>query len=291
MVVTDALGNSTQLVNELFGLIVPGITYHRLGDESHLVIMPTDQAYSVTMSSGTTPMSIDISVGDGNTPTQAIRYHDVVLPEGTMSIVRLSPAGIEDLRYDSDGNGSFDTPIVPTASVSGTAAADVEPPIITITSTVQVTTAVVTLVAADTGSGVHSLLYSLDGTSFYSYTNTLQLDMNQAPILYAFAQDNIANRSSLFEYPLAAYGVTVSPDLAARSGAPGSQVEYSLHATNTGNISDTYTVTHSGNTWATMVPGTVGPLVAGASTAVPVTVTIPADAGSSATDTKPQPLC
>ena len=57
-----------------------------------------------------------------------------------------------------------------------------------------------------------------------------------------------------------------------------------MNLTNTGNASDTYTVTLAGNAWTTTAPATVGPLTGGASTSLAVAVTLPANTVSGASD-------
>ncbi len=85
--------------------------------------------------------------------------------------------------------------------------------------------------------------------------------------------------------PAVRYGLTVTPATDARSGDPGAAVTYTLQVTNTGNVSDTFDVRASGGRWTTTLnPTTVGPLVAGDSADVVVTVAIPASAARGATD-------
>ncbi len=81
------------------------------------------------------------------------------------------------------------------------------------------------------------------------------------------------------------YGVTLTPATDAKSGNPGTDVSYTLIVTNTGNVSDSFTLGASGATWTTgVVPTTVGPLAAGATANVTVTVSIPAGAAGGAID-------
>jgi hypothetical protein len=101
------------------------------------------------------------------------------------------------LRYDSDGDGTFDTVVEPTARLTGSAAQDVDPPTVTIETTKQDGNHLITISAEDTGSGVKALYYSLDGTTFQPYVNSLTVTPNQASSVYAFADDNAGNRSSL----------------------------------------------------------------------------------------------
>ena len=81
------------------------------------------------------------------------------------------------------------------------------------------------------------------------------------------------------------YGVSVLPATGATSARAGTAVTYNLTVTNTGGIPDVFNATVTGNTWPTPVPARVGPLVAGASSVVPVTTTIPAGTPDGATDT------
>ena len=81
------------------------------------------------------------------------------------------------------------------------------------------------------------------------------------------------------------YGVTLTPATDAKSGNPGADVSYTLTVTNTGNASDSFNLTVSSTTWTTgVLPTSVGPLAAGGSTTVTVTVSIPAGAAGEATD-------
>lgn len=116
--------------------------------------------------------------------------------------IKLTPQSYEDLRYDQDGDGTFETAVVPTVNVSGGPAHDREPPTITASRSNVQTQVQVTLDAQDAASGVSSLRYSLDGTTFQEYTTPLMVDPVQTPVVYAFADDNVGNRSAPFELRL-----------------------------------------------------------------------------------------
>ncbi len=82
-----------------------------------------------------------------------------------------------------------------------------------------------------------------------------------------------------------ASGVNVAPSTAAQSGEPGTEVVYTLRITNTGNCTDVFDLSVSGNAWPVEAPAAVGPLSAGAGSDVHITVTIPAGAGNGSRDT------
>ena len=75
-----------------------------------------------------------------------------------------------------------------------------------------------------------------------------------------------------------AYGVELAPAEAAGSGAPGETVMYTLQLTNTGEITNTFAVTYTGNLWDVHLVETSFELGAGESAELAVHVMIPADA-------------
>jgi hypothetical protein len=82
-----------------------------------------------------------------------------------------------------------------------------------------------------------------------------------------------------------AHGVVLVPASAEQSGYRGAIVTYALLVTNVGNISDSYTLTVDGTAFTTAVtPTIVGPLGASVSQSVIVTVKIPVDVASGASD-------
>lgn len=82
---------------------------------------------------------------------------------------------------------------------------------------------------------------------------------------------------------LPAYGVVLSPNDAV-TGLPGTTVTYTLTLTNTGNVSDTFTLAVSGNAWATALSPSSTTLPAGAATIFTAAVTIPAQATANSLD-------
>ncbi|MEN3330809.1 MAG: hypothetical protein V7641_174 [Blastocatellia bacterium] len=200
--VTDHFGNSNEPIGDtLFRGDVPGVTYDSLSEKSYEIIMPwsIDLAvidFTITFRTGTTPIFVQLLLGDGtDAPGLAKRYRDLNLPPGVMVQLKISEFnGIEDLRYDADGDGTFETIIPPTVSVEGDAALDATPPVINISGTYQQNTALVAITATDNGSGLQSLRYSLDGTHYQPYTEPFTVNLAQSHAVYAIADDNVANR-------------------------------------------------------------------------------------------------
>jgi uncharacterized membrane protein len=72
---------------------------------------------------------------------------------------------------------------------------------------------------------------------------------------------------------------TLSPKTDHKAANPGAQVAFTVTVQNSGNAADTFSLALSGQEWATTLSSSaVGPLAAGASGNVTVTVTVPADA-------------
>src|ERR1051325_3155147 len=81
--------------------------------------------------------------------------------------------------------------------LTGSDALDIDPPSVTIDTTKQDGNHVVTISAEETSSGLKDVYYSLDGTTFHPYASPVTITPNQASYVYAFADDNAGNRSSL----------------------------------------------------------------------------------------------
>ncbi len=116
-------------------------------------------------------------------------------------------------------------------------------------------------ITATTGATVKGRLLALDG---------------------AVTVDSITGTNPVFS---ANWGVAVAPLTNAKFGKPGTTVSYNLTVTNIGEVADTFNATVAGNAWPTSVPAPVGPLAAGAFSAVRVTATIPAGTPDGTTDT------
>jgi hypothetical protein len=80
------------------------------------------------------------------------------------------------------------------------------------------------------------------------------------------------------------YRSRLGPPAVMQSGDPAGTVTYSLQLTNTGSLADTYSLAIANAAWITAFPAEVGPLAAGSSTQVDITVSIPPEAAGGAAD-------
>jgi PKD repeat protein len=204
VVVSDSLGNSTAPISDTFRGVVPGVTIDSLGDDAESIVLDPTQSYTVTFRTTGAPLFLEVRQGTGTTTSHVVRYIDKELPTGVTARLKLTPQGIETLRYDVDSDGTFDSVITPTVDVSGARANDRERPVITASQRAQEGQVLVTLISQDTGAGVQALYYSLDGTQFQPYTTPITVDPAAVPTMYAFADDQVGNRSSLFQTTIAA---------------------------------------------------------------------------------------
>lgn len=203
MTIRDSNGNVASMDNDTLAGNIPNLGDIHLGDASHLLIMPADQIYTLVLHSGTEPIAIDFTIKTGDTPTVAVRYLDLVLPAGVNALLTLTPQTMEALRYDTNSDGSYETTVPPTAIATGFSASDTEPPVVAMQHAGTNAHTSVTLTATDTGSGVKEMFYSLDSVNFQPYSGAFFVNIGEVPTIYAFADDNVANRSGLFTFALA----------------------------------------------------------------------------------------
>lgn len=233
---TDAAGaNESVILGEELINKLPEVTSYLLAPDSVVAVTPTDRAYTLRLVAGDTPLTLDLTKGTDVETVQAVRYLDVDLPAGTPVMLQITPDGIGPLAYDGDGDGTFETTVAPTAAADGVDAQDVESPVVAVEEGMREGERFVRLNAADAGAGVSSLLYSTDGVSFQPYAGELVINHPRPAVIYAFAQDNVGNRSTLYTFELKAH-----PDLSlAAVASPGAVLSG-------GNVTYTVTVMNKG---------------------------------------------
>lgn len=227
--ISDSFGNTTDPLSTSVDEGVRTIDIDVTGNKYLSTTFPLDQNYKAVIKAPSTPFSIILTKSDDQIITQAIRYIDVSLPANVLALLEITPQGVAILKYDSDGNGTFETPVNPTINVSGTSAQDVEPPNVVVNETVQNGISQIVLEATDAGTGVQRIMYSLNGVTFQQYSTPLSLNPAQTPTIYCFADDQVANRSGLITHNLTTSNVGFS--LAAPAiASPGVQITASWNA-------------------------------------------------------------
>ncbi|HUQ33742.1 MAG TPA: alpha/beta hydrolase [Pyrinomonadaceae bacterium] len=211
IVITDAHGNSNAPSGNApqASQRVPGVDISQ-DETSADIILPAEIApgeyYTLAFPSKDKPIEIEIVKGVGNAPgtaSQIIRYMDLNLPAGLALMLKFTSQGVEDLRCDKDGDGTFETVIAPTASVTGKEAQDINAPDVTFTEEARATTRVITINAEDKETGVKVVRYSLDGRKYQPYAAPFSLNACRMRTVYAIADDGAGNRSEVFSYKIA----------------------------------------------------------------------------------------
>ncbi|RLT45300.1 MAG: alpha/beta fold hydrolase [Chloroflexi bacterium] len=202
----DTEGNVTGVISDTYIVNgIPNSSYYPLGERSFMLILPTDEVYTTTFRSGELPLYIELTRSAGEAVTQAVRYQDLELPSNVTTTLILTPEGLQPLRYDSNSDGIAETEVQPTVSVSGVQATDSTPPTVTVSSVLQGGGAQVTISAVDDTTVAHTY-YSLDGEKFQEYTGPFLANVAQTPLVHVFADDTLANRSSIFTWRIG-YGL------------------------------------------------------------------------------------
>ena len=157
--------------------------------------------YELTITNGEYELMLDLVKGIDNVcPDEAIRYLGQPLPPGSRALLRITPRGAEDIRYDQNGDGKFSFTMKPVGHVYAPLAWDRDPPTVKFSQRVQdAHTLLVTIVAEDE-SGVRSVLFSLDGSDVYHRGTTIKVDRAQPHLIRAFADDVLGNRGPSYEY-------------------------------------------------------------------------------------------
>lgn len=199
-ILTNAKDNQ---IGDFIAPKVPNVSVDVVGENAVQLVMPVDETYTISFRSAHNLVDIELIKGEDNrTPERAVRYTDLSLPTDVSVILKVSGNTIDQLRYDKDGDGTYDATVPPTVDVSGPAARDMTPPAVTIAERVVHGRSRVTITARDSGSGVKTIYYSLDSKSYLHYLRPLTVDLKTTPIIYAFADDRLANRSSIVTYQL-----------------------------------------------------------------------------------------
>ena len=98
IVVSDAQGHNTApILGDVLGT-VPGVETFHMGDNAEQIVTPVSDTedYTVTFNSTDQPMAIKVVKGlDNVTPTDVIRYQDLVLPPGVAAQLSMTTGGVK----------------------------------------------------------------------------------------------------------------------------------------------------------------------------------------------------
>ncbi|MEZ4731836.1 MAG: hypothetical protein R3E79_32345 [Caldilineaceae bacterium] len=192
----DAQGNGFAVDKGLLGNDWIDATHNRLGKRAHAFIVPVTATYTLTFQVGPQPAALLISEGDGVNRRRAVRYLDLAFP-ATRTLTLQLPFSAAALQQDSNDDGLPDTVITPRANVADALANDATPPLVTLAALHQGGLRQITVTAQDEGAGVQAIYYSTDGQHYQPYTAPFTVDPTQVKRIFAFAEDRVANRSSL----------------------------------------------------------------------------------------------
>lgn len=209
LLVSDSRGHSEPFGGNPAGRKLKRLViYDYTGKNSLMISAPVVETYTVTFQpAGEGGVAVDLVRGKNNgVPDMAMRYNDLFLPAGVTAMLKLTAQGIEPLRLDEDGDGAFETILKPDAAVEGAAARDLYAPTICFGESRRGANSLVTIAAADS-SGARAIYYSLDamnkdGMEFQIYDAPFEVDAARTPVVYAFADDRIGNRSGFYDFKL-----------------------------------------------------------------------------------------
>jgi pimeloyl-ACP methyl ester carboxylesterase len=200
--ITDDLGNTNTPLGNGLELKIPNVTHEASeyeGVQTHTVGLTTLRQYTVKFVTGTVTIDIDLVRGIGNaSPNHLVRYVDLELPPNVECLLTINGQDMQDLRYDPNGDGTYDTVVPAHVRVTGTAAQDVTAPAVTLTYSKRTSSGrVITINALDTESGVQTIYYRVGETgSFKIYDGPFVMSVITEKVIEAFADDNVGNRSS-----------------------------------------------------------------------------------------------
>ncbi|HEX8354241.1 MAG TPA: hypothetical protein VF611_15135 [Pyrinomonadaceae bacterium] len=203
LIVSDSYGNTDRLYSERAARqTVRDVSYNPLCAYANCVtvIMSTGEGYAFKIRPGVT-MHLKLVRGVGNeSPDVAVSYRNLNLPGAAWALLTITPRGPEDLRVDKDGDGRFETAVVPTASLTGPAARDRDGPVIEFGAEARDSGDVLLTVKASDPTGVSRVLYSLDGRAFRDYGGPFKVDAARTPVVHVLAYDGLGNHSGIQVY-------------------------------------------------------------------------------------------
>jgi len=190
VIVSNDLGESFDAMTSSGSPLMDASNYVA-GARARQLVLRGDISYELLLRSDGTPGLMELTRKSSGEIVEAVRYRDLSLPMGEVVFLTLESDVTPVLMRDVDKDGSFETDIEPTVSLSGPGAQDTTPPSIDIS----VSGSEISVQAYDPESGVKALYASYDGRSFFPYTKPLSRALIQRDQLHLMADDNAGNRA------------------------------------------------------------------------------------------------
>ena len=196
--VSDSLGQQAIPSDDFLPLTgMPDLNLQLLTLNAYIMSLAKDRAYSITVPISSTTPTVEIRDETGGAMSRRIVYRDLALPAQASVNLVIDGGGVQPLVYDANGDGVFETPLIPAIDASGPAAGDVQAPLVTIKAQTAGDMATVTIEATDDLAGVRSIWYAETDQQYRLYQGQLTLAASQPRTIWAFAEDGVGNRSAV----------------------------------------------------------------------------------------------
>ena len=207
VLITDGQGNNNGPVSTAYKKLVPGVTELISGPESIQIWTPTDNTYTMRFTGTGNPIAIEDIRGVNNEIKNAayiVRYADLLIPSGRVAELKIAGAHIDSLKQDVDGDGTPETVIPPTRTITDPKNADMQPPTISVKWGPATKDRNVTVVATDRESGVKKIYYRAGNEGNFQTTDsssvTFTVHGGPAWSIQVVTEDNAGNRSDVRTY-------------------------------------------------------------------------------------------
>lgn len=225
VMVQDSSGAWFDAVHPKFNVassnVAPGVESSRSTDGLLQIVMDDRRPYVVRIVGNGQPGEIELKSGLPDRIDNLVKFQDLTIPAGIAAQFSSGTAGFSTVSLDMNGDSVFETPIAPTADLSGPQASDSDGPTVQITRDPNVDNTY-TIQASDT-FGVKDIFYSVDGGQTYTQVNESKviLCLSSTPSsISALADDRSGNRSAVTQIVAAAIPAAPSdqPTVLSRAG-------------------------------------------------------------------------
>ena len=222
---TDEQGNTNTPITDNVDEAVPDIDYvygSKPSDElvaPHEVTFVAGHGLNIKFVAPTGKIRIELyRETENDERLETIKYLDLQIPEGKTAWLKFNQTVIvnpptslngnrplqrqsltdevQNLRYDMDGDGEFETEVQPSVNLSGNDANDTTAPDVSISVASAGNIATISITATDDESGVDEISYRIDDSlNDQIYSGPFTVDVTESHLLYVSAMDNAGNRN------------------------------------------------------------------------------------------------